>query len=398
MEPSVYSSVLGKHVGKQKHVVVIGGRQPLLEQENDLYTDFVIGIFLDRWTGVTHRWRFCSHATCTGCGSFHLQYSHWPWRSSLANINNKRNKRMISLRVSVNVLLAAAFLAGSLSLPSGADEITTVRTTTVTSDGLSVPLVTLSPGGNYVVIDPVTGVMKGVYDPLRGLVGSSVSPGFVVVDNTSNRVVATFDGGGRVIALTNAPAYDSLVVSIDSRRAELERMIVSGRSANNFGDVTAVALREELASIAAQESAYRSSGRPLNYEEALSLANRLNALGDRVVPYMRGVTVTPLIGSRFVTSSGNLVILDELTARNMRMQRRVDDEYAAGRLSNDNVARLKSQLNEVSSLQTKYTRNGKLKDSNSKRIVVKLDKVQTSMDRNIADINAKRSRIGIKVN
>ncbi len=305
---------------------------------------------------------------------------------------------MRSLRVSLNVFLAAAFLAGSLSLPSGADEITTVRTTTVTSDGLSVPLVTLSPAGNYVVIDPVTGVMKGVYDPSRGLVGSTVAPGFVVVDNTSNRVVATFDGGGRVIALTNAPAYDSLVVSIDSRRAELERMIVSGRSANNFGDVTAAALREELASIAAQESAYRSSGRPLNYEEALSLANRLNALSDRVVPYMRGVTVTPLIGSRFVTSSGNLVILDELTARNMRMQRRVDDEYAAGRLSNDNVARLKSQLNEVSSLQTKYTRNGKLKDSNSKTIVMKLDKVQTTMDRNIADINAKRSRIGIKVN
>jgi hypothetical protein len=299
---------------------------------------------------------------------------------------------------SVHVFLAAALLAGSLSLPARADEITTVRTTTVTSDSSSVPVVTLSPGGNYVVVDPVTGAMRGVYDPLRGLVGSTVAPGLVVVDNTSNRVVATFDGGGRVIALTNAPAYDSLVVSIDARRAELERMIVTGRTANNFGDVTAVALRDELASIAAQESAYRVSGRPLNYEEALSLATRLNVLGDRVVPYMRGVTVTPLIGSRFITTSGNLVIVDELSARNMRMQRRVDDEYAAGRLSNDHVARLKSQLNEVSSLQTKYTRNGKLKDSSTRTIVTKLDKVQTSMDRDIADINSKRSRIGIKVN
>ncbi|MFA7336938.1 MAG: hypothetical protein WC028_09160 [Candidatus Obscuribacterales bacterium] len=303
-----------------------------------------------------------------------------------------------SVRVGVYLSLAAVLLAGSLSLPVRADEITTVRTTTVTSDSTNVPVVTLSPGGSYVVVDPVTGAMRGVYDPLRGLVGSTVAPGLVVVDNTSNRVVATFDGGGRVIALTNAPAYDSLVVSIDARRAELERMIVSGRTANNFGEVTAVALRDELASIAAQESAYRVSGRPLNYEEALSLATRLNALGDRVVPYMRGVTVTPLIGSRFITTSGNLVIVDELSARNMRMKRRVDDEYAAGRLSNDHVARLKSQLNEASSLQTKYTRNGKLKDSNTKTIVTKLDKVQTSMDRNIADINSKRSRIGIKVN
>jgi len=305
---------------------------------------------------------------------------------------------------SVRVFLAAALLASSLTTYQAprvsADEVTTVRTTTVTTDSLAAPaaVVTLSPGGSYFVVDPVTGVMKGVYDPVRGLVGATIAPGLVVVDNTSNRVVATFDASGRVIAMTNLPAYDSLVVSIDARRAELERMITSGRAANNFGEVTAVALREELASIAAQESAYRASGRPLNYEEALSLANRLNALSDRVVPYMRGVTFTPLISSRFVTTSGNLVIVDELSARNLRMQRRVDDEYAAGRLSNDHVARLKSQLNEVSSLQTKYTKDGKLKDSRSKLIVTKLDKVQTAMDRDIADINAKRSRIGIKVN
>ena len=306
---------------------------------------------------------------------------------------------------SVRVYIAAALMAGSLattlSLRANADEITTVRTTTVTTDSLavpSVPVVTLSPGGSYFVVDPVTGVMKGVYDPVRGLVGSTITPGLVVVDNTSNRVMATFDASGRIVAMTNVPAYDSFVVSIDSRRAELERLIVSGRAANNFGEVIAAAMRDELASIAAQESAYRVSGRPLNYEEALSLANRLNALSDRIVPYMGGVTVTPLISSRFVTTSGNLVIVDELAARNLRMQRRIDDEYSAGRLSNDHVARLKSQLNETASLQTKYTKNGKLKDSKSREIVMKLDKVQTAMDRDIADINAKRSRIGIKVN
>jgi len=304
-------------------------------------------------------------------------------------------------------------LAGTIALASSsadlnsncaayADEVTTVRTTTVTTDGppstLSAPaaLVTLSPGGNYMVIDPVTGVMKGVYDPVRGLVGSSVAPGLVVIDNTSNRVVATFDAGGRVIALTNIPAYDSLVVSIDNRRAELERMLVDGRAA--MSDSVASALRDELTSIASQESAYKLSGRALNYEEALSLANRLNALSDRVLPYAHGVAFTPLIGARFVTTAGNLVMVDELSARNLRMQRRIDDEYAAGRLSNDNVAHLKSDLNEVASLQTKYTKNGRLNESKTKVIATRLDKVQSSMDRDIADINAKRSHIGIKVN
>ncbi|CAN5390118.1 hypothetical protein BH11CYA1_BH11CYA1_43800 [soil metagenome] len=306
---------------------------------------------------------------------------------------------MKSVRVYIAAALMAGSLAVSLNLVAHADEVTTVRTTTVTSDSVNVPsVVTLSPGGSYFVLDPVTGTMKGVYDPVRGLVGATITPGLVVVDNTSNRVMATFDASGRIVAMTNVPAYDSLVVSIDSRRADLERMIASGRAANNFGEVTAVAMREELASIAAQEAAYRVSGRALNYEEALSLANRLNSLSDRLLPYLSGVTVTPLISSRFVTTSGNLVIVDELSARNLRMQRRVDDEYAAGRLSNDHVARLKSDLNEVSSLQTKYTKGGKLKDDKSKQIVMKLDKVQTAMDRDIAEINSKRSRIGIKVN
>jgi len=296
----------------------------------------------------------------------------------------------------LSVFLAAAILAGSVAMPVLADEITTVRTTTTTTDSAPAAVITLTPGGSYMVVDPVTGTMKGVYDPVRGLVGSSVAPGLVVIDNTSNRVVATFDASGRVIALTNVPAYDSLVVSIDARRAELEKMIANARPV--MSDSVATVLREELVSIASQESAYKLSGRPLNYEEALSLANRLNALSDRVVPYGKNVTFTPLIGSRFITTAGNLVMVDEYSARNVRMQRRIDDEYAAGRLSNDNVARLKSDLNDVASMQTRYTKNGRLNPSKTKTISMRLDKVQTSMDRNIANINSKRANIGIKVN
>ncbi len=294
------------------------------------------------------------------------------------------------------VFLAGVILAGTVAMPALADEITTVRTTTTTTDSAPAAVITLSPGGTYMVVDPVTGAMKGIYDPVRGLAGGSVAPGLVVIDNTSNRVVATFDSSGRVIALTNAPAYDSLVVSIDARRTELEKMIAAGRPL--MSDAVAAVLREELTSIASQESAYRQSGRALNYEEALSLAQRLNSLSDRVVPYVKGVTFTPLIGSTFVTTSGNLVMVDEYSSRNLRMQRRVDDEYSAGRLSNDNVARLKSALNEVASLQTKYTKNGRLNPSRTKTIATRLDKVQSTMDRDIANINAKRARIGIKVN
>jgi hypothetical protein len=74
------------------HAIVIGSRQPLMEQENDLYTDFFVDIFLDSWTGVAHRWRLCSHTTCAGCGSFHLQYRYWPRRSSIAAASIKQKE------------------------------------------------------------------------------------------------------------------------------------------------------------------------------------------------------------------------------------------------------------------------------------------------------------------
>ena len=80
------------------------------------------------------------------------------------------------------------------------------------------------------------------------------------------------------------------------------------------------------------------------------------------------------------------------------LQRRIDAEYSAGRLSNNQVAKLKEGLNDVSSLQAKYTRGGKIKDSKEKILCEKLDRVQTDMDKDIATINEKRAKIGIKVN
>ncbi|MBS1998839.1 MAG: hypothetical protein JSS86_21085, partial [Cyanobacteria bacterium SZAS LIN-2] len=46
----------------------------------------------------------------------------------------------------------------------------------------------------------------------------------------------------------------------------------------------------------------------------------------------------------------------------------------------------------------RYTKGGKIKESKQRLITEKLDKVQTSMERDIASINEKRARIGIKVN
>ncbi|MBU6452370.1 MAG: hypothetical protein KGS72_11365 [Cyanobacteria bacterium REEB67] len=295
-------------------------------------------------------------------------------------------------------LLVPALVAGSLTMAAQSavfaqSEMTTVRTTTTTT---STPYV-LPSTSTYVVVDPITGEQRGVYDPMQKAT-FAVAPGLVVIDNSSNQAVATFDSSGNVIALTSAPVFDPLLSSIDARRLQFDTMIKDLKVRGGYDEATILGLASDLERINAQESAYRASGRPLTYAEELSLAVQLNALGDRITPFSRTVTITPLIGSRFVSTDGQIVLVDSFGGRNLTMQRRIDAEYAAGRLSNNQVARLKEELNDVASLQAKYTKGGKIKDGKQRLLTEKLDRVQTDMDKDIASINEKRARIGIKVN
>lgn len=295
-------------------------------------------------------------------------------------------------------MLVPALIAGSLTVAASTVvnaqvETTTVRTTTTTTDS---PFVL--PGGvSYTVIDPVTGETRGVYDPM-GKATFTMSPGLVVIDESTNKAVATFDGSGRVIALTSAPVLDPLLSSIDARRLQFDTVIKEIRTRGGYDEATILGLSSDLDRVNAQYVAYKSSGRPLTYAEELSLAVQLNSLGDRLAPFSKTTVFTPLIGARFVSTDGSLVVVDKFGGRNLAMQRRIDSEYAAGRLSNNQVARLKQELNDITTKQAQYTKGGKIKDSKQRILTEKLDRVQTDMDKDIASINEKRARIGIKVN
>lgn len=300
------------------------------------------------------------------------------------------------LKSIVPALLAGGMLMASGSMALADVETTTVKTTTVTSTD---PLV-LPAGVTYVVIDPATGLTKGSYDPIRKAVDFALSPGLVVIDPNTNNVVASFDAAGNLIALSSAPVYDPLLVSIDSRRADFDRVITQIKLKGTYDEAVVGGLRAALDQINAMEMSYKSSGAPLTYAQELALAVQLNELGDRLTPFSSVVTTTytPLIGAKFISSGGQIVMVDSYGGRNLTLQRKIDAEYAAGRLSNNQVAKLKEELNDISSLQAKYTRGGHIKDSKQKVLTEKLDRVQTDMDKDIASINEKRARIGIKVN
>jgi len=337
--------------------------------------------------------------------------------------------------MNAKVLLAAfsVSILGCAVVPAFADCETVIRTTTITQPVTTTAATefVLRGSGDYVVVDPLTGAIKGPYDPIRGYVSGSLSPGWVILDRSNNRVLASFDTSGHLVALTTAPAFDSYVGLIDARRADLERYINESLSLGKINADQAMHLRSDLATITAQEESYRAGGRAITYEEALSLAARLNDLHATLSGYVPTIAFRRLVGTTYVTTGGTVVApvstavvdrtvvapatavitpgrvvaaapvvvaTDDISARIALMTTKIDDEYKAGRLTNRNVARLKERLNEVSTRQVKYTKDGMLSDSKRKYLSEKLDDIQSSFDNDIASTQRARARIGIRVN
>lgn len=311
-----------------------------------------------------------------------------------------------------NFTTALLLSTGIIAVPAFADlETTTIRTTTVPVPGgteITTVKTTTTPDyptfvipntGSYFIIDPVTGNVIGNYDPSVGLIDTKViQPGSVIINKESGRVIAAFDANGRTIELTVAPAYNPFVIAIDTRYAKIEAMINDCTGRGVMDAAEAAALRTELGRIQSEEIAYKQSSGILTYSEALQVALDLNQLEDRFKPFLPKAGETPLIGAHIITTNNQLVIVDEIEYRQAKLTQRVDDEYSAGRLSSDQVSRLKDQLNAAAALRTRYIKDGHLTESGKQKVAAKLDAINTKMDQDVAIINAKRSKIGIKVN
>ncbi len=186
-------------------------------------------------------------------------------------------------------------------------ETTTVRTTSFLSNGQRL---TLPPSSTYVLVDPITGNIKGNYDPTRGFTDAqAVQPGLVIIDQASGKVIATVDSAGRTIDVASVPAINSLVVAVYTRRCELERMITDSLANGTINADQASQLRADTDKVAAEEFAAKQNGGILPYSEALSLALTLNSIGDRLVSYTHADAITPLLGSRFANVNGQIMMI-----------------------------------------------------------------------------------------
>jgi hypothetical protein len=228
--------------------------------------------------------------------------------------------------------------------------------------------------------------------------GQSLQTGVIVIDKSTNKVVATVDSSGRIVDLSSSPATEALIAAVHARSAELRRVIADSLTRGVLTQSQAGGWQARLDRIAADEELYKESGNFLTYSEALQVAYELNALQDEVVPFVHESFTTPAVAARFVFTNGQVTMLDDFDYNKTVVERRIDAEYQAGRLSAKQVSELKEELNDINSQETKYTKEGRISESKSKILSTKLDKIKTRLDQDVASINEKRSKIGIKVN
>jgi hypothetical protein len=312
----------------------------------------------------------------------------------------------MSFNKTLTMLSGCLICSGYLAAQAETIEKTTTETTTVQTVGqparvqqAEVAAFVFPAESSYIVVDGRSGIVVGNYDVASKLLeGGQIPPtGALIVEKSSGRLVATVDATGRVVDVYASPVTETLSTTIIERRARLSKMINDAVAAGVLSKEQAAAMRAELDRIAAETA----SGAPqLTYGNAMVIGYNLDLLSDRLVPIVRTTeTITPVVPAEFIVTGGRLSMVDKLTYRRVALERRVDDEYKAGRLASSNVSRLKTQLDQVASQQSKYKNsNGQLSGSEQRKLAMRLDQVQSTLDSDVSHINHKRSEMGLIVN
>jgi hypothetical protein len=292
-----------------------------------------------------------------------------------------------------------ALSIGLIAVSQGPSLAQTTTTTTTVYATSTPQVVTLPATGTYVVVDPLTGEAKGVFDPATGMLNGQLTPsGLIVTEKLTGRIVAVADANGRPVDVATAPAADALVASIDARRAALDHAIADALAKEQINGVQAAPLRAELDRLAALEMAARQSGGTITLSEAYPIAIGLNTLSARIDPLVT-VTVSPVsVSSHFIVINGQTMWVDDFAYRKFALDRRIEDEYSAGRLAIRQKEYLKQKLSDVSAREARYRDRGDLNDSKRNMLAAKYDKVQADLDRDVSIIKEKRARIGLKAN
>lgn len=268
--------------------------------------------------------------------------------------------------------LLAGCLALSGSLAANAD---TTQVTTTTTTRSTLPTYVLPAAVSYIVVDPVTGAVKGNYDPVTHLVnGLPLSAGWVIVDDSTRAMVAMVDSYGNIVDVQVAPASETLLISLDTRRKELESSIAEAQAKGRLAAAQAEAMRQELNAIPVINPTST-----ITYSRAVQLGTGLNTITSRLVPVTEKRYST-VIAPQFVTIDGKLTLADDWTYKKLQLTRRIEDEYAYGHITKEQLLQFKSDLNALSAREASFRTGTTISDANVRLLSDDLNTLTTKLN------------------
>ncbi len=106
-----------------------------------------------------------------------------------------------------------------------------------------------------------------------------------------------------------------------------------------------------------------------------------------------------VLPQRFMVINGQMIYFnDDYAFRRAQLDQKITDEYAAGRLTNNQAKLLREKLGYVANLEVRRKSNLTYSKSTIREIERKFADVQAMMAHDIADTNTRKARIGLRVN
>ena len=225
-----------------------------------------------------------------------------------------------------------------LSLTPAYAQYTTTQqttTTTVSSDPDLEPAFTLPAGVKYIVVNPDSSTVVGPF--VQGT--TTLKPGFFLVSEPTGEVMATVDKKGRLVALTAIPSPLS------------QHFVVSDGK--------------------------------LIFHETISSTTTAPA------------TVATTTSAPVVVPT--TVLVSDYAARRIQLQEKVNNDYAAGRLTHNQTESLRDSLASIANVEMKRKSDGTYSTSTIKKMEKKFAHVQDDYSTYLAETKTKKARIGIRV-
>ncbi len=249
----------------------------------------------------------------------------------------------------VAAMLSCLALAGPGQADTTTTSTTTTEVTTLGTQGLTTPTTVISTTPNAVTTTTTT-----------------IAPVAIAGSTT-----------GTVYFRTAQP--EVLVLTIETRRKDLDKIIDAAHAKGNISAKEAAAMKSELRRIAKETGTNK-----ITYERAVAYARDLDLIGTRAgTVVVTGVPVyTPIIaGSHFTVVNGQIFVLDDLSVRRSDLEARIIKDYLEGRLSDARAAKLRGELDSIGATQAIYSATGELDPVSSRKFYKEMDQVASELEK-----------------